>query len=527
MKRTFWLCILTMLIFENFGVAQITLNSNNFPVAGFKAGRGYAATLPTAIGTAGGSQFFDLTEITPVWHDSVKYYSAAQTPWGAQHPGTTVCNVEPMGDLTYIYFYTEAATAFIRTGVTVIGDFGAGLDTVHGNYTLSDTLLSTAYTFGHTEMENSLVIIPNLVPFADFTQRTRKTISVDAWGWMQTPLNTYNNVLRVKVKEYRYDTVSYFGTPVYVNGDSLYYYKFYAENVRFPVLTAYTDSSFNMLYLDYLFTAPVICGCTDTLAQNYNPLANQSDGSCIYCNVAYSISSDTIVCPGATLTLTAGGGSSYLWNDGTTAASIIVAPTQTTTFSVYVSNGPDCHALAAVTVTVDEPVTASFWTIHPVYNTLDEVQFVNLTANALWYNWTLDDTIDGSSILESPSHSYATAGVKHITLLAGNSCFTDQVNDSIEIMYSASIAENTADDYSVYPNPGSDYFVITGNTIEKDDAAVWLIDLSGRKTLLSRADNVSGKWQYRADTRALDAGLYFIEVRINHRSSFIKWVKTY
>lgn len=47
------------------------------------------------------------------------------------------------------------------------------------------------------------------------------------------------------------------------------------------------------------------------------------------------LSTDSI-CPGTTTTLTASGGGTYLWNNGSTAVSITVKPTVTTTYSVLI-----------------------------------------------------------------------------------------------------------------------------------------------------------------------------------------------
>jgi hypothetical protein len=57
------------------------------------------------------------------------------------------------------------------------------------------------------------------------------------------------------------------------------------------------------------------------------------------------------ICPSTSTTLTASGGTTYLWSSGATTASITVSPTITTTYSVTVTlNG--CTATASRTVTV-------------------------------------------------------------------------------------------------------------------------------------------------------------------------------
>ncbi|MFD1014836.1 Ig-like domain-containing protein [Winogradskyella rapida] len=61
---------------------------------------------------------------------------------------------------------------------------------------------------------------------------------------------------------------------------------------------------------------------------------------------------DQTLCLGSSTTLTASGGTSYLWSTGQTTASIEVSPTEDTIYSVEVSNG-NCSSTAEVNVTVN------------------------------------------------------------------------------------------------------------------------------------------------------------------------------
>ncbi len=62
---------------------------------------------------------------------------------------------------------------------------------------------------------------------------------------------------------------------------------------------------------------------------------------------------DSVLCQGAQTVLTATGGTQYLWNDGTTTPFIVVAPENSTMYSVQVTNGI-CSAEASRTVVVHE-----------------------------------------------------------------------------------------------------------------------------------------------------------------------------
>lgn len=526
MVQRFFMAVFILTAFCSASTGQIAIDNGNFPVAGLKVGRGYAFAPTTVLGTTGGPQFFNFTGISPMYHDSVIYYNAASTPWASFHPGTTVCNVEPVNNMVYVYYYTADANAFIRTGLTVIGDFGAGLDTVHGDYLPTDTILSTDYSYNHSETENSCATIINLVPLADYKTYALKNIISDGWGSLQTPLNYYNDVLRVKYSEYRYDTVFYLGTPIYNAADTLYYIKYFADDVRHPVVIAHTDAAYNLQYFEFIYSPPVIMGCTDSTAQNYNPLANQSDGSCIYCNINYVITPDTTICPGAILTLNASGGSSYLWSDSSTTTSISVNPDHTTVYSVYISTSPDCHVLANVTVTVDEPVIAAFWTTHDTYGTGHEVQFVNLSENATYFQWDFDDTVDGTSTLEFPVHTYTMEGDKRVVLIAGNSCFTDTISDSLRIISSASVeTASVSESIRIFPNPGTDVLYIEGNSEQPGILDVYATDMLGRSSMIATEKINNGAFSIRADISKLPAGMYLLDIRSADVSLKVKWIK--
>ena len=60
---------------------------------------------------------------------------------------------------------------------------------------------------------------------------------------------------------------------------------------------------------------------------------------------------NTTICEGQSITLTAANGSSYSWSNGQTGSSVTVSPSQTTTYTVT-TNSP-CVSTASITVTVD------------------------------------------------------------------------------------------------------------------------------------------------------------------------------
>ncbi|MBK7636211.1 MAG: hypothetical protein IPJ13_19525 [Saprospiraceae bacterium] len=67
-----------------------------------------------------------------------------------------------------------------------------------------------------------------------------------------------------------------------------------------------------------------------------------------------TITGKTIICSGQSTTLTAAGGTGYLWSTGQTTAAITVTPSVLTTYTVTVSNASGCTHVANTTVTVNQ-----------------------------------------------------------------------------------------------------------------------------------------------------------------------------
>jgi gliding motility-associated-like protein len=98
-----------------------------------------------------------------------------------------------------------------------------------------------------------------------------------------------------------------------------------------------------------------------------------------------SLTGNDTVCAGISTTLTASGGTSYLWNTGATTNFISPLPTSNTTYSVTVSNGA-CSRDTSINVIVN-PSPALI--AGPPSNTICSSQTVALSASgAISYTWT-------------------------------------------------------------------------------------------------------------------------------------------
>ncbi|MBL7854752.1 MAG: gliding motility-associated C-terminal domain-containing protein, partial [Cyclobacteriaceae bacterium] len=100
---------------------------------------------------------------------------------------------------------------------------------------------------------------------------------------------------------------------------------------------------------------------TIILAGDEDATNNQLDASVTHFpDLITTLTPNSTICAGEAITLTATGGTSYLWNTSATSASITVSPVATTTYSVLITNANGCSETKTVTVTVRDSPVISF-----------------------------------------------------------------------------------------------------------------------------------------------------------------------
>ncbi len=138
----------------------------------------------------------------------------------------------------------------------------------------------------------------------------------------------------------------------------------------------------------YDFTDAIGCSSRDSSTITVNALPTTT------------ISNDTSICNGSSVSLSATGGTAYLWSNAATTATINVSPTTTTQYFVTVTNASSCTAVEDVTVTVNaNPIASISGT-----TTICEGSSTTLTASGgSTYVW--DNTTTNASLTVSPTVS--------------------------------------------------------------------------------------------------------------------------
>jgi hypothetical protein len=215
---------------------------------------------------------------------------------------------------------------------------------------------------------------------------------------------------------------------------------------------------------------------------------------------------DTSYCPGATVALNAGNnGAAYLWSTGAITQTINVGIAGT--YNIAVTNAYGCPATKNIQVSagskpVVDSIRATVVTGNPGGYNFAAINPRSVTA----YVW---DFGDGANVASAaPVHFYVATGTYAVTLLAINVCGIDTVNKKVTVTAVTGVQNVTAaSSVNVYPNPASNYVVITntGGVVLK---SIKVLNVLGAKVYEGRIDNL----MYNMNTSAFAPGTYTLYI---------------
>ncbi|MEZ4855950.1 MAG: T9SS type A sorting domain-containing protein [Gelidibacter sp.] len=201
---------------------------------------------------------------------------------------------------------------------------------------------------------------------------------------------------------------------------------------------------------------------------------------------------DVSTCLGTSVTLTASGGTNYLWNTGATTQSITVNPTATTTYSVEVTQNA-CSSTDEVVVTVN-PIP----TIDAGQDvTINLGESVTLTASGgNSYSWSTGDNTQSITVNPTMTTTYTVTGFLNgceatdtVTVFVGNETINANAGEDETTCqgYGVTLTASGGDSYLwstgettasiiVTPNSTTTYTVtvFAGNLQDTDDVTVFV-----------------------------------------------------
>ena len=165
-----------------------------------------------------------------------------------------------------------------------------------------------------------------------------------------------------------------------------------------------------------------------------------------------SITGNTTICNGGSSTLTASGGVSYSWNTGSTATSIVVAPTTQTDYSVTVTDAYNCFASKTTTVIVNSLPIPSITGNTTICNGSSST----LTASGgVSYSWNTGST--ATAIVASPTtqtnYSVVVTDVNDCSTSTSSTVYVNNTPD-FTFFFSDASCSACCDGLATINNPG-------------------------------------------------------------------------
>jgi gliding motility-associated-like protein len=226
---------------------------------------------------------------------------------------------------------------------------------------------------------------------------------------------------------------------------------------------------------------------------------------------------DVTICLGQSTTLSASGGTSYIWTPTLTNGQA-VSPTQTTTYAVIGTDSNGCENTSDVTVTVIPVPIASFTANEVTGAPGSEFTFTNTSSNATSYNWNFGNGSQSTTTnLGTESEIYVNEGIYIVTLNASNGICDD--NETLTITIVVPILELfipnvfTADDNTV----NETWSVQTKNAVS---ANVLIFNRWGNVIAELKEPNES--WDGTVNGKQASAGVYFYKYELvdNYNEKF-------
>lgn len=139
------------------------------------------------------------------------------------------------------------------------------------------------------------------------------------------------------------------------------------------------------------FPNPIVCGCTDPEASNYNPNANVDDGSCIACVLTANASATPASCGqnnGSISVQPSGPGYTYTWSNPSITGSnpTGLAPGTYTVTVTQVSTG--CDDEVTVTVGTPPPLDVTSTQVQPSCGLNNGSIQLSVSGSGYTYNWS-------------------------------------------------------------------------------------------------------------------------------------------
>ncbi len=312
---------------------------------------------------------------------------------------TASVNVSPLSNTTYSVTVTDAntctatASRLVTVNALPVASISPASVTICNGATT--TLTATGggnYTWSSSETTSSITVTPNTTTTYSVTITDANTCTSTASG-----LVTVNPLPVAVVSPAAIAICNGTSTTLTASGGGTYAWSNAATGTAVTVTPNTTTT--------YTVTVTDVNTCTATasgvVTVNALPVA--------------AVSPSTIaICSGNSATLTASGGSTYVWSNAANTASITVSPLSNTTYTVTVTDANTCTATASASITVNPLPVVS---VSPTAVAICNGASTTLTATGVGnYNWNSTETTASITVTPNTTTTYS------VTVTDANTC---------------------------------------------------------------------------------------------------------
>lgn len=222
---------------------------------------------------------------------------------------------------------------------------------------------------------------------------------------------------------------------------------------------------------------------------------------------------DTTACSGAAVQLCApqNPGFDYTWSNGDTTACTNVS--NAGSYSVVVVDDLGCPYSDTATLS-QAFVPAAAASIDS--SGCPTVQFNDLSTG-IPGTWLWDFGNGDTAQSQNPTYTYASNGSYTVTLTASNQCGADTLTIPVTVSCLVGLQDELANDFRLYPNPGSGQFWLESNTSFQESVTLEILAADGRLVRSIPVNPSDFQNRLPIDLRTEAAGVYFLRLRNGDR----------
>jgi hypothetical protein len=239
-------------------------------------------------------------------------------------------------------------------------------------------------------------------------------------------------------------------------------------------------------------------------------------------NLSVNLGANQSICGNNPVILNAGNpGQVFNWSTGASTQTVSVSTPGS--YSVTVTDGLGCQALATTTVAQVPGITAGI-TNPATANVFQTVQMTDASAPApVTWQWDFGDGTPFSAA-QNPTHVYAALGIYTITLIVDDGQCRDTTTSTINVNNYVGVGEGDfAAAFELYPNPSTGIYNLYLELFKPQTLEMEVTDLSG-KVLYQQKENNAFVYKGEIDLSTFAKGIYILRLTAGNQITFKKLV---